>query len=126
VGPERGSTEKLTRLALELVPYIFPRPIEFRHMEWSQIRLHGVSPEWRVSWPRMKMREPHIVPLSRQAVAILREIHQLTGRVLRLLTSTDKASASVKPWRRVPRMTQHAPGYHITEPSRRGDKHRCR
>ena len=35
--------------------------------------------EWRVPWPRMKMRETHIVPLSRQAISILREIQQLTG-----------------------------------------------
>ena len=67
--------EPLTRLALRLVPYIFPRPIEFRTMEWSQINLTGPTPEWRVPWRRMKMREPHVVPLSRQAVTILREVH---------------------------------------------------
>jgi integrase len=72
--------EPLTRLALRLVPYIFPRPIEFRTMEWAQINLNGQTPEWRVPWRRMKMRDPHIVPLSRQAVAILREIHLHTGR----------------------------------------------
>jgi integrase len=71
--------EPLTRLALRLVPYIFPRPIEFRTMEWHQINLTGPTPEWRVPWRRMKMREPHIVPLSRQAVTILRELHLHTG-----------------------------------------------
>jgi integrase len=69
----------LTRLALRLIPYIFPRPIEFRTMEWAHLRLYGVAPEWRVPWRRMKMREPHIVPLSRQAVAILRKVQLLTG-----------------------------------------------
>lgn len=72
--------EPVTRLALRLVPYIFPRPIEFRTMEWSHINLEGATPEWRVPWRRMKMRDPHIVPLSRQAVAILREIRLHTGR----------------------------------------------
>ena len=71
--------DPLTRLALKLIPYIFPRPIEFRTMEWIHLRLHGVAPEWRVPWRRMKMREPHIVPLSRQAVAILREVQLLSG-----------------------------------------------
>lgn len=52
------------RLALELMPYIFPRPIEFRTMEWAHLQLHGASPEWRLPWRRMKMRAPHIVPLS--------------------------------------------------------------
>ena len=70
----------LTRLALKLIPYIFPRPIEFRTMEWTQVQLHGPSPEWRVPWRRMKMREPHIVPLSRQAADMLREIRLLSGR----------------------------------------------
>jgi hypothetical protein len=59
--------EPLTRLALNLVPYIFPRPIEFRMMEWAHIALDGPAPEWSVPWRRMKMRNPHIVPLSRQA-----------------------------------------------------------
>jgi integrase len=71
--------EPLTRLALRLVPYIFPRPIEFRYMEWAQITLDGPTPEWRVPWRRMKMRNPHIVPLSRQAVTLLREIHMHSG-----------------------------------------------
>jgi integrase len=71
--------EPLTRLALGLVPYIFPRPIEFRYMEWGNLTLDGPTPEWRVPWRRMKMRNPHIVPLSRQAVAILQQVHRHSG-----------------------------------------------
>lgn len=71
--------ERLTRLALKLMPYIFPRPIEFRTMEWAHVQLHGAFPEWRVPWRRMKMRAPHIVPLARQAADILREVRLLTG-----------------------------------------------
>jgi integrase len=71
--------ESLTRLALNLVPYIFPRPIEFRMIEWVHITLDGPTPEWRVPWCRMKMRNPHIVPLSSQAVVILREVRMFSG-----------------------------------------------
>jgi integrase len=48
-------------------------------MEWAHVQLHGVLPEWRVPWRRMKMREPHIGPLSRQAAEILREARLLSG-----------------------------------------------
>ena len=71
--------DPVTRLALRLLPYTFPRPVELRTMEWSHVRFVGVAPEWRVPWRRMKTRLPHIVPLSRQAAAILRELHSLTG-----------------------------------------------
>ena len=72
--------EPLTRLAMNLVPYVFPRPIEFRTMEWAHITLDDPTPEWRVPWRRMKMRNPHIVPLSRQAVMILREVRGFSGQ----------------------------------------------
>jgi integrase len=73
------SGESLTRLALRLVPYIFPRPIEFRTMEWAHITLDGATPEWRVPWRRMKGRKPHIVPLSCPLVAILHEVQRYSG-----------------------------------------------
>ncbi|MHC1790670.1 tyrosine-type recombinase/integrase [Solidesulfovibrio sp.] len=63
--------------ALRLAPLVFVRPGELRHAEWSEIDLDGA--EWRIPAPKMKMKEQHIVPLSRQAVAILRELHPLTG-----------------------------------------------
>jgi len=37
------------------------------------------DPQWRIPAARMKMREQHLVPLSRQAVVILRELHAITG-----------------------------------------------
>lgn len=63
--------------ALRLAPLVFVRPGELRHAEWSEIDLDKA--EWRIPAEKMKMREQHIVPLSRQAVAILRELHPLTG-----------------------------------------------
>jgi len=65
-------------LALKLAPLVFVRPGELRAAEWSEFDLDGA--EWRIPGAKMKMGEQHIVPLSRQAVAILQEVHPLTGR----------------------------------------------
>lgn len=67
----------ITRCALRLAPLVFVRPGELRNAEWPEIDLDRA--EWCIPAERMKMREPHIVPLSSQAVAILRELHPLTG-----------------------------------------------
>ncbi len=63
--------------ALRLAPLVFVRPGELRHAEWSEFDLD--TAEWRIPEARMKMKEKHIVPLSRQAVEVLRELHALTG-----------------------------------------------
>jgi len=67
----------VTACALKLAPLVFVRPGELRQAEWSEIDLEAA--EWRIPADKMKMKSPHIVPLSRQAITILREIHQLTG-----------------------------------------------
>jgi integrase len=67
----------VTRSALKLAPLTFVRPGELRHAEWTEIDLE--TGEWRIPAARMKMREKHIVPLSRQAVEVLRELQPLTG-----------------------------------------------
>lgn len=66
-----------TRAALRLAPMVFVRPGELRHAEWSEIDLD--AGEWNIPAHKMKMREPHLVPLSSQAVAILRDLQPLTG-----------------------------------------------
>jgi integrase len=63
--------------ALRLAPLVFVRPGELRGAEWAEIDLTGA--EWRIPAARMKLGIDHIVPLSAQAVAILQEIHALTG-----------------------------------------------
>lgn len=50
---------------------------ELRHAEWAEIDLEAA--EWRIPAEKMKMKDPHIVPLSSQAVQILSEIHPITG-----------------------------------------------
>jgi integrase len=63
------------RCALRLAPLVAVRPGEFRKAKWADVNLD--SAEWR--YQITKTDTPHIVPLSRQAVAILRELHKLTG-----------------------------------------------
>lgn len=58
--------------ALRLAPLVFVRPTELRAAEWSEFNLE--AHEWRIPAERMKMRQMHIVPLSRQAVQILKEL----------------------------------------------------
>jgi len=64
------------RCALRFAPLVFVRPGELRHAEWADIDLDQA--EW--SYTVTKTDTKHIVPLSNQAVAILRELHPLTGR----------------------------------------------
>ena len=66
----------VTKCALRLAPLVFVRPSELRKAEWVDIDLDKA--EWR--YLVTKTQTPHLVPLSRQAVAILRELYPLTGQ----------------------------------------------
>jgi integrase len=68
----------VTKCAMRLAPLVFVRPGELRKAEWNEINFEEA--EWRIPAQRMKMRELHIVPLSDQAILILREIEALTGK----------------------------------------------
>jgi integrase len=76
------SGHPVTALALKFAPLVFVRPVELRAAEWSEF--DDANAEWRIPGTRMKMGEPHIVPLSCQALAILRELQPLArgGRYL--------------------------------------------
>jgi len=67
-----------TLCALKLSALTYVRPGELRHAEWEEIDLDGAT--WCIPGQKMKMAADHIVPLSAQAVAILRELHDHTGR----------------------------------------------
>ncbi len=69
--------EFITQSALRLGPLVFVRPGELRHAEWSEINLE--IGEWRIPSEKMKMGQPHIVPLARQSVVLLTELQPLTG-----------------------------------------------
>ena len=68
----------VTRCALRLAPHVFVRPGELRHAEWSEIDLEAAT--WTIPGSKMKQGRDHLVPLSRQALAILRDLEPLTGR----------------------------------------------
>ena len=63
--------------ALKLAPMLFVRPTELRCATWQEFDLDAA--EWRIPAERMKMRRTHIVPLSRQALAILKELKKFSG-----------------------------------------------
>lgn len=66
------------KCALQLAPLFFVRPGELRAAEWAEIDLEAGI--WEIHAARMKMKQPHIVPLATQAVVILRSLHELTGQ----------------------------------------------
>jgi integrase len=63
---------------VKLLLLTFVRTAELRGAEWTEIDLEKA--EWRIPAERMKMRRDHLVPLSRQAVAVLEELHRINGR----------------------------------------------
>lgn len=67
----------ITKLALKLLPLVFVRPGELKNAEWSEIDLSKA--EWNIPAERMKMRQPHLVPLSKQALLILKEAKLMTS-----------------------------------------------
>jgi integrase len=74
----QGTLRPESRIALQLLMLLFVRPSELRKAEWTEFDLE--RGEWRIPAERMKKRELHIVPLAPQAVALLRELHDLTGK----------------------------------------------
>ncbi len=66
-----------TKLALKLLLLTFVRTTELRAAEWQEIDFDKA--QWRIPASRMKMKEPHIVPLARQTIELLRELQKHTG-----------------------------------------------
>jgi integrase len=69
--------QPLTCLALRLTPHLFVRPGELRRAEWVEFDLDRAI--WSIPADKMKMRNPHVVPLSKQALELLRSAHALSG-----------------------------------------------
>lgn len=82
--------QPVTLAALKLAPLVFVRPGELRMAEWGEIDMEGAV--WRIPAERMKMKAAHIVPLSSQAVAILRDLYPLTGAGRYVFPSIRSAS----------------------------------
>lgn len=71
--------------ALRMAPLVFVRPGELRKAKWAEFDLEKAEWRYRVS----KTNVDHLVPLSRQAVAILRDLHPLTGRRVYVFPGRD-------------------------------------
>ena len=74
---DKLNARPVVKAALRLAPMLFVRPGELRQAEWAEIDLE--AGEWNIPAERMKTRVPHLVPLSKQAVAILSDLYPLTG-----------------------------------------------
>ena len=89
IDADMGNRE--TQIALKLLLLLFVRPSELREAVWTEFNLD--ASEWRIPAQRMKMRQPHVVPLSAQAVELLRELHHRTGRHHYLFPNTNRRDA---------------------------------
>lgn len=74
---EGARTNVLTRHAIRLLVLTGVRPGELRAAPWAEFDLDAAV--WTIPKERMKARRPHVVPLPRQAVAILRQLQEITG-----------------------------------------------
>ena len=74
---DRYEGSRVIHCALRFLSLVFVRSKELRHAEWDEIDWKGA--EWRIDASKMKMRKHHVVPLSRQALDILHDIHEDTG-----------------------------------------------
>lgn len=73
----RYGGKRLTKLAFQLLIHVFLRSGEFRGGKWDEINYKEA--QWKIPAERMKMKETHIVPLSKQSIALLRQIQEITG-----------------------------------------------
>ena len=80
--------EAITRLGLQLLAHTFVRVGELRGMRWDELVADDVV--WIVPAERMKLRKPHVVPLSRQALAILAQLREMTGDGALVLDSPQR------------------------------------
>jgi integrase len=69
---------EVVKTALKLSPLLFQRPGEIRNMEWAEIDWE--QKRWELPAEKMKMKLPHIVPLSKQAIVLLEGLYPITGR----------------------------------------------
>jgi integrase len=78
----KANANRQTVIAVRLLLLTMTRTVELRTGWWSDIDLHRA--EWRIPPERMKMRRPHIIPLSRQAMELLQELRAIAGNSPRL------------------------------------------
>lgn len=79
--------------ALRILPYVFVRSGELRGMQWEEVDLD--AGEWIIPAGRMKMRRPHVVPLSRQVVKLLRSMQDHSGAYALVFPSATSSTRCV-------------------------------
>lgn len=77
--------DHLTNAAMKLLALTFVRTGELIGAKWEEIDFG--REEWHIPKERMKMRRPHIVPLSRQTLAVLKSLHEVTGKKIHVFHS---------------------------------------
>ena len=82
----------VVRYAMQFSALTFCRPGEIRHAEWSEIDWEKL--EWRIVAEKMKMRRPHIVPLSEQAIGVLKKVQDFTKHGRYIFPSNRTPSGS--------------------------------
>lgn len=87
---ETAKLSSLTRWAINLLTLTAVRPGELRAAPWVEFDLDAAT--WTIPKERMKARRPHVVPLPRQAVAILRQLHEVTGSYALLFPGQQSAA----------------------------------
>lgn len=92
---EEWNGHYLTKMALRLLALTFVRTIELRRATWDQINLETAT--WMLPAENMKMRRPHMVPLSRQVVALLTQLHRVTGNGRLLFPNARRPDAPIGP-----------------------------
>lgn len=85
--------ELLTKSAMSLLALTFVRTGELIGAEWKEIDFDRA--EWHIPKERMKMKRPHVVPLSQQAIAVLKELHKLTGDKTHVFHSSRSKSKHI-------------------------------
>lgn len=84
-GIDRYHGSLIAKLALQFATLVFVRPSNIRFACWDEFNFKENI--WRIPAEKMKMKSPHIVPLSKQALVILEEIKQISGRYKYLFPS---------------------------------------
>ena len=83
----------VTGSALQLMALLYPRPGELRQAQWSEFDL--ATGIWTIPAERMKLRQAHVKPMPRQAVAILKTLHGVTGPQGNVFSAVGRAARTL-------------------------------
>lgn len=90
---ENYGGQRHIKIAIELLLLMFCRTVELRRAEWTEI--NWTEKEWRIPAGKMKMKRPHIVPLSKQVITLLKELNTITGSNTLLIPSMMQPSKPI-------------------------------